>query len=468
MINRNEPADRKIPLHISQKLDASTYFQEIIKEGARLSLIPSETLEKLQSQILTLLSAAFNRYTGGFSSSVPLETGQRIQQSIFFTTGYYLKRLSSPEEAFILLETCTLDELYQKGKKRIAEDFLNTKALLASIQKKLPSFDVLAYNDTLKEGIPLFFAAYDADYGAHEIPGSIDYPLSNDPMILTGLEYIMDYLRKFQLENLFCSYYPSETVLALIRGSDPMYREQLFNIFDLVLANSLASALMGRSALNLYISDYDQRFLQYELGSQSRDQIELLADQAGCRMCVELSIAGTNLEHYIRASIRKLKGRLWHAVHTDSLPLLFPSSKDEDELNTILFRDKDHMDHAVLRALYNEILSCRHLSDKLILLRNAPLSMRDLTDLLDSECFFEDEYASLFSSLNEVELALLLKTLPHSADLPSLYGRAAIRDEYEKLRQWHLPFLSYLDGLELKDRNRIEAFSERLEISQVL
>ena len=70
----------------------------------------------------------------------------------------------------------------------------------------------------------------------------------------------------------------------------------------------------------------------------------------------------------------------------------------------------------------------------------------------------------MFSELNEVKLALLLKALPYPADLLLLHEHTAVQDEYEMLRQWHLPFFCYLDGLELEERNRIAAFSQKLEI----
>ncbi|MDF3002756.1 MAG: hypothetical protein K0Q48_2875 [Bacillota bacterium] len=474
MNNQNGLAEQTTQLHVSKGLDACTYFQEIVQEGARLSLLSQATLEKLPDQILELLTSAFNRYTSGFSSSVPLETGQRIQQSIFFTIGYYLKRLPSFDVVFSNLETCPLDELYRKAKKQIEEDFLTAKDLLATIQNKLPYEEVLAYSDTLKEGIPMFFAAYDTDYGAHESPGSIDYPLSNDPMVLTGLEYLMDYLRKIQLENLFCSYYPSEEVIALIRGSDPMYREQLFNIFDLVLGNSLASLMVGRSALNLSISNYDRKFLQYELGSQSSEQINQLLNRVIFRLFSELSLSRKDMEQYIRASVQKLRGRLWQALQTDSLPLLFPSLKHENDPQTILFRDKDHLDHSQFLTLYEEIRSCRYPQDKLLLFKNTPLSLRDLEDLLDSECFFQEDYESVFSILNEIQLALLLKTIRLKTDINwdgSFENDDKVqKDPYEMqmLRQWHLPFFSYLNALELEERNRIIAFSHRLEICETI
>ena len=63
------------------ELDAVSYFHFLVKEGHRLTLIQPDQLEKLQYQLLELLTNQFNRYTSGQSSSVTVETGQRIQQS---------------------------------------------------------------------------------------------------------------------------------------------------------------------------------------------------------------------------------------------------------------------------------------------------------------------------------------------------------------------------------------------------
>ena len=89
----------------------------------------------------------------------------------------------------------------------------DAKDLLQSVQNNCLVTDVLAYNDTLHGGLSLFFQSYDIDYGTHETQGSIDYPLSNDKMNLTGVDYMLSYLQKLQLENeisqfLLCSRNP--------------------------------------------------------------------------------------------------------------------------------------------------------------------------------------------------------------------------------------------------------------------
>ncbi|MEL7655996.1 MAG: hypothetical protein AAGU75_08820, partial [Bacillota bacterium] len=64
------------------------------------------------------------------------------------------------------------------------------------------------------------------------------------------------------------------------------------------------------------------------------------------------------------------------------------------------------------RALADNIRECRLVSDKITIMKKQPLSMTDLTDLLEGDCFFENEYIAVLQSLKEIQLALLVKSLP--------------------------------------------------------
>ena len=398
-------------------LDAVSFFQFLVREGCRLSLITSEQLESLQYQIVGLLADQFNRRTGGQSSSVPVEAGQRIQQSVFYTVGYYLKSLPDAESALEELKSHPMDKLFQMGKERIESVRKEAEALFLAVQADPFVTDVIAYNDTLAEGLSMFFSSYDADFEAHDTPASIDYPLGNDKMNLTGVEYIFDYLQKLRLENEFCHLFSNEEIHSLLRGYDRQYRELLFNIYDLILTNAVGHMLLGRNDRKLhdqglYISEYDRQYLQKELAPLPPEKLDALTDEAVSRLCVLLSISDPGLTGYIKTSSVNLKSRLKHALEVNGLHRLFLSAKDADEPSVIQFEDKDPMEPAAFLRLADEIRECRHVSDKLALLRSSSPGMADLADLLDGDCFFGKEYEEVFASLEDVRPALLLKKLP--------------------------------------------------------
>lgn len=443
--------------------DASNYLLFLVKEGYRLSLITPEQLESIQYQLAALLANRLNRWTGGMSSSVLIETGQQIQQSVFYTVGYYLRSITSPETALELLKTRRLQDLFEEGLRLLKSDFQKAEQLLHEVREHRFPTDVMAYNDTIQEGLALFFSSYDMDFGAHESPGSVDYPLGNDKMNLTGLEYVRTYLLKLQLENTFCRLFPADEIHCLFRGYDKQYQELLFSMYDLVFANAVGSLLLGRNEADLSISRFDRQFLQSELEHRLEEARDLIVDDAVARLQDSLSISDPALISYLKQSSVNLKSRLNTALENKRLEHLFLSFADEQEEPFIVFRDNPPLESDRFRELAEAIGACWLTSDKLLLLQKEPLSIGDLVDLLESACFFDEEYTELFSTMEDVRLALLTQKLPTEPN-----SLEFLREEFDQ--EWHFHFdrfLMQMDPLRmsaiLKDASliRVETPPER-------
>lgn len=447
-------------------LDAVSFFHFLVEEGCRLSLISSGQLEALQYQLIELLAGQFNRWTGGQSSSVPVETGQRIQQSVFYTIGYYLKSLPDAEHALAALKDSPLQELFLKGKKRMEETRKEAETLLRYVQEHRFSTDVLAYNDTLNEGLPMFFSAYDMDYEAHGTPASVDYPLSNDRMNLTGIDYIDTYLQKLRLENEFCAYFPGEEIRCLLRGYDRQYKEVLFNIYDLVLANAVGCMLIDKgesgkigNEIGLRISEYGREYLLRELSPLPKDKLDRLADEAVSRLYGTLSITDKQLVNYLKTSAVNLKSRLQNALETGSLEQLFLSSDEDGTAPAIRFEDKKKLEDDSFRRLADEIRECRFIADKISLLRREPISLTDLIDLLEGDCFFGEEYREVFASLEDIQLALLVKKLPFDPADASFPAK-------ESVREWQDSFSNFLMQMDSHRKSAILTSASQIEIGR--
>ena len=318
--------------------------------------------------------------------------------------------------------------------------------------------DVLAYNDTIGKGLDLFFSSYDIDYAAHETAGSIDYPLSNDNMQLTGIEYIQQYIQKLQLENEFCGHFPLDEIECLMSGYSRGYKELLFNIYDLVFVNAIGGILLGRDDFNLNITEYDRQYLQKQFSALSKEKIRILIDRSLIRLCERFSISDQKLMTYMKASSENLKSRLDHALEINDLQHLFLSSEYEDTANTVLFQDSAMLDNDEFRTLADEIRECLLISDKIVLLKRAPLSMTDFVDLLEGDCFYGDEYFDVFRTLEDVQLALLLKRLP--SDPTDSYF---LEEESEK--EWHSSFDAFLNQIAPERKEMLHALAQRIELA---
>ena len=93
----------------------------------------------------------------------------------------------------------------------------------------------LAYNDTLETGILSFFGAYDIEFGAHETPAMIDYPIWGEPIQTEGIEYILEYTKRLLLENQYCSRFSVRQIHAAMLKYDFGYADLLVNIYGQVL-----------------------------------------------------------------------------------------------------------------------------------------------------------------------------------------------------------------------------------------
>jgi hypothetical protein len=185
-------------------LKADTYFTSLLQEAYRVNLLSEPELNRIQAEALSLLARQVDAFTGGRSSSVKVETAANIWESVFYTIGFYLKSFSDLNLALKIIKENSLLQLYKRGRKLVEIQFYKAKQLFTTIQGNCPVINNYAYNATIEKGIPLFFATYDLNFAAHETPGSIDYPVSNDQMELVGIEYISGYLKKLFWENRFC------------------------------------------------------------------------------------------------------------------------------------------------------------------------------------------------------------------------------------------------------------------------
>ena len=395
-----------------ENLDVTYYFESILQEAYRLKLLNDSKFENIQLQCIQLLTDQTERYTNGGSSSVTVETAQCIQQSIFYTIGVYLKSFQDPDMIISVLEQKSLLELYQNGKDLIGIQLNNSKQLLDSIQNDSFITDNYAYNDSIQNGIPVFFSAYDVDFAAHDTPASIDYPLNHNKMDLVGIEYIYGYLQKLSLENQFCKNFTDYNIQCLLRGFDDHYQDLLINIFEHVLTSAVGCVLVNKDILPLNIEPFDRQYLQQKLMDVSNDEMLNILKDSSIQLCKELNISHGSLQEHISATVMDLSVRIKIALENNCLESIFVSLKESSTQPVIQFEDGQKMNDELFRRVANEIRECRYVSDKIAIIHREIHSITDLVDILEEYSIFDDEFSEIFRSLGDMQLAVLLKKLP--------------------------------------------------------
>ena len=401
----------------SHNLSGEFYFNSILQEAYICGLLNESDLENIQLQCISLLAYKSERYNMGESSSIRVETAESIMKSNLYSIGVYLKSIPDPDYAAFELKTVKISELYERGRKLVNTRFQTAKRIYNMVQKN--KLDTLnhSYNSTLSEnGIGIFFKSYNLEYEAHDSPASIDYQLCNPVNDLAGIEFIQKYLENLYLENEFCKKFATENIHHLLYGYDKSYPELLINIFEQILTTAW-DVLLPRSVRELNISPEDTRRLFEKLLAYDKHTLMLDMHKAARNISEELKITNPSLQQYIEKSLPKIAFAIESALRLNTLGKVFIAPVNPDLEPKIHFESGAKMDDEEYRRLIEELLNCRYSSDKLELIKEKVKSFADLDDLLLDAQLGEEEFISLFNTLGDVEMAVMIKRHPFEEEI---------------------------------------------------
>ncbi len=451
MMNKVE----KMHFIIRENLSEEHYFQSLLLEASALKLISSEETDKIKLQSIQLVAKLVERYTRGKSSSVSVEVAQNIFRSSLYTVGVFLKSLPDADLALTALREKPLQELFEQGNTIILNQVRSAKRLLGTVKANSIDTDNIAYNATVNEGLGCFFISYDATFAAHDTPGSIDYPLNCDKMNLVGIEYITKYLQTLYLENQFCMRFNSHKISCLLRGFDSNYQDLLINIFEQMLINALGCVLRNKNVLMLNMEPIDRQRLQKELENLSNVELIAVLQDASARLSAQLHIPSGLMQKHIAGAVQVFAIRLKDALEKHQLDCVFVSLKGTQAKQAIKFSDGEKMDDELFSKVTEDIKECRFAEDKIAIIKRDIHSILDLIDIFEGDYIFGDEFTLVFQTLEDIELALLLKKLPE-------YMAASGNPFTETEKEWEIKFTEYLKLLDAGRSNSIRELAERI------
>lgn len=375
-------------------LGALQYFKLLLKKAGNGA--------DIRMQVIRLTEKLAMRMTFGASSSIRAEAAQGLIESAMYCIGYRLKSVCE-QEAIRTLCSAPAEIIWREGRDMIKRRSETERKTLVALKSAFFT-QSRAYNDTIDEGLPDFFKWYDADFAAHESPGMIDYFLCREVTGLSGIEYVSEYLRRLSIESALCGRFGEHPdVLLSCLGGD--WRETHVNIYELVLANAAARTLCGKDLSSLCVSGADREKLQKSLGGMSKRRLNFVLSASAERVCTLAGVTDAAARGYARAAMRGIASRVINALKTGSLEAVFMRYKAERPKTQFISGAK--MDDETFRAVADEICGCRHVSDKLAIIKKHVNNIDDLADLLGASCLYGDEFETLFETLDEMALALL-------------------------------------------------------------
>ena len=385
-------------------------------QSLELRLTSAETL-RVQGKLWELLTNRAESYTMGGSSSVRVEKAQELLKSAWFVLRHSIDSSESrsrdgAEPAPGVLRANLLDgdydALFNTGLKAVEALVGEGRALLETAVRTAVRTGNGAYRETLRE-LGIFFKRYHPHHFAHDIPCMLDYPLAHPvDEALQGIDYINEFLRRLILENNFVGRFAPETVRLLLKSASPDYQDDLLSLYETVAANALGLTLLGGDIASLDITDGDRQRLRLLIAAWTDETAPLKLRAAAAGLCAILGLDGEPAGEYLAGSAAALYTRLKPALATGRLDRVFPSlyRAKPAPAQKDAYVDNPPMDDERLRALIDEITSCRNLSDKIVLVQRTVFSLRDLGELLGI-CFWDDEQDALFDVLGDDALAML-------------------------------------------------------------
>lgn len=450
----NLQAIHNIALIKKSNLDPNQYTISLLKEAFRSGLLDKNKIDNIQMQIVLILKDLILRYTKGESTSVTTETAEKLLNSIYYSIDACLSTLENPEESIVLLKTKKIKEIYEEGIKIVKACTAEAKILYDEINACKLDVPLEAYNATL-EAIPDFFSNYCVMFFAHDTMADIDYPLLFDNTSIRGIFYIKQYLEKLKIETEFCKLFNDIDIRKILKNYGRIcsidYEKALINIFELLVINSIFSILSGNNGNRLAISNFQYEYLKNMLIGLNTSGIDSLVSQAVNRMINDLGICNPKLINYVEKYKPTFVTRLINALENNSLPnLVITDNEDTLQNNTITFEEGDRMDDDSFRFIVHRLNQCKNTEEKLKLISSSIYSLQDFIDILKSDCLFGEEFVAVFSTLSDMELSVLGKTVfwEELRDNPLNLSSININKKEETAEpDWHLQYIKFIKGL---------------------
>jgi hypothetical protein len=367
-----------------------------------------------EEQLLQVVAERVRKYTSNESTSVTYRIARQLMSSII----YCMKEVVGDEVAaakdeegkqVIFDKNMSAMEAFQIGLNRKKQKIEKTKQLYETIMKSFCSYHNDCYQDTIIDGMKVFFERYDVEFDATNHLLTLDYPLMWEVKHLQGIDLIYEYLYRSALEQSFLKRFEEEAIAVLLLSYQQDYSELIINVAKIVLRNVAGCLLAGKSIQDISIGAEDRDEIIRLYRSKTLEEIELIIDQAIDRLIQEEYEGDILLTDYLKHVVNELAYELKHGMDHHCLEQILIEVKDFEIVQTKVFEEGSSMEDEALRQLIEDMKN-QSMEDRIELLKNKVRSLADLKEIL-LECFYQEECESVFELLSSEERKVLLEEI---------------------------------------------------------
>ena len=453
-------------------LNKNQYIISLLKEAMKCGVISNKDVLDIQIRIMEVLKQLIMKYTKGESTSVTVEITEGLLNSLLYSLDFYLIELDDPQAALRELKKKDIKIMYEKGIELLRLCVIDTKKLYEKIKRNRLKVELEPYNLTIDEAIPCFFEKYTVIFEAHNTMASIDYPLVFDDMSVRGISYIKNYLEHLDIETEFCSFFSGEDIDKILNGFGKMCRLnhtiELINIFELLINNSIFSVLCGNKAGQLTITKSQYDMVNENLKGMNLTRINALINKAVETIITDLQISNSLLIEYINNYKELFIKRVLNTLENHCLNSLIVIECEDSKKYTFAFDEGKRMSEKSFNLTVNIIMKLSEIVDKIEVLNSKVHSLQDFIDILNSDCFFGEEFGHVFNTLSNIELTILAKLVFYEELREELTDLSEIINSKREMEvEWQKHFIKFMEGLSEDKKKEIEKLLNEVDYEEI-
>lgn len=244
--------------------DKQNYTASLLALCSANSMLSDKKQEEIQATLSEVFTETASQFTRRASSTISQKRANALMSSILYHSDVYLLSLNSTSRAVNALLNRPMREIITDGMSLVLKNCYQSQVIYKRAfdsKLKLPLYE---YRYAIDKAFSEFSHGYSARFDARNCMASIDYPLLHHKayeMVSEGVMFINEYYSSLYLENCFCNLFPLADIKRLLDGFGQIYHSKfsnlVFNICEVVLTNSLACAVVGKSPLSLCLTQAD-------------------------------------------------------------------------------------------------------------------------------------------------------------------------------------------------------------------
>lgn len=306
---------------VSERINPQEYFASLIEQLSLLEFITLDKKQQILYETIEILKNMMERHSGG-SSSLSKENSQMLLDGIQFVIALALKQCTL-SNAISLLIQYSINDIYQMGLTVGKEYVLAVTKDIATLQADCIDTKLEVYNDTVYGGLSGFLKVYNFTFTPHQKEITVDYIALLPINYLDGIEYIRQYVRYLQYENIFCKQFSRNKVDALLQRYHKDYWYLIFNISEVILIEAIGLAILQKDIQTLLVSKKDRNLLLQQLQGYSKEELSKVLMSAYYDVMQQLPKVNQEIHNYFYQCMNHIYDVVYHALEIREVKQIF-------------------------------------------------------------------------------------------------------------------------------------------------